>query len=147
MTTEAENNFFERIHCNFPYHDREECFRLIEEATTLSADSIFKVIEEVCRLPKSEEGKVSITVLEELLSVVKGEFNHPLRDLALDAAFKMIHGQEVQVQEASEKMEIIRKYSGQYSALSILYFSCNDEEQKLENLWDSIISEWKNNGT
>ncbi len=36
-------------------------------------------------------------------------------------------------------MQIARKYPGQYAALSIIYFSCDDKNGELENVLDTIL--------
>lgn len=142
MTTEAENMFIDRIDCKFPYQDREECLRLIDEAATLSTNAMFSVIEEICRIPISEKQKVTTSFLLDLLKLSAKRLDHPLKEMVLDTAEKMVKGEELDVNEVKTKMGIIKKYPGQYAALSILYFSCDDKEEKLEPVWDNILTEW-----
>jgi len=142
MTEKSEILFLDKIDCNFPYHNRQESVQLINQAETLSTNALFKVIEELCRIPKSEKANVSTSELIDLLTLTSNKLNHPLKELIIDAADKMIREQDLEVDDVIWKMEIVEKYPGQYAALSILYFSCDDKEGKLEPIWDRIISEW-----
>ena len=142
MTTEAEDKFMDRIRCNFPYHSKEKSFSLIEEAATISTNAIFAVIEEICRIPASERGNVETSFLHELLSRTVLKLDHPLKNMVVDAASKMIDEQELDVDDVINKMGIIKTYPGQYSALSILYFSCDDKEEKLDPIWSAILALW-----
>jgi hypothetical protein len=147
MTTEEENIFIDKIDCNFPYHDRQECIKLIDTAATFSTNAMFAVIAEICRVPHSEKENVTTEFLLDLLSQTKSKFNHPLKEIVLDTADKMIQGTELKVDNAIAKMKIIKKYPGQLAALSILYFSCDDKDGKLEPVWKDIMNDWKNNAT
>ncbi len=147
MTTEEEDNFILSIHAKFPYHDKEECLRLIEKAASISFDSMFKVVEEICRIYEPDKSEIGSPYLHELLLLMASKFEHPLKSMIVDAASKMIDNQDLEVDDVSKRMEIVKSYPGQYSALSILYFSCDDTEEKLEPIWDDIIAHWKKNGT
>lgn len=142
MTQENEIEFLNKIDCNFPYHDRQESLRLIELASTLSTNALFSVIEELCRIPESERLDVSTETLLDLLAAAANKLNHPLKEFIVDTANKIIHRQELAVDDAILKMQTVQKYPGQYAALSILYFSCDDKEERLEPVWDDIINEW-----
>ena len=142
MIAVSEKLFLEKIDCNFPYHDRQESMRLINQAATLSANALFSVIEELCRIPDSKKASLSTFILLDLLTLTASKISHPLKELIVDAAEKMIRKQELTVDDVILKMQIVQKYPGQYAALSILYFSCDDKEEKLEPIWDRIISEW-----
>jgi len=142
MTTD-ENIFLDRIDRNFPYNDRLESVKLIDQAAALSTNALFAVIEEICRQPHSEKTIVSKSVLVDLLNLTRDKLNHPLSPLILDVADKMVNGQEITVDDAIAKMKIVKKYPGQFHALSILYFSCDDVDGKLEPLWEDIMRDWK----
>ena len=146
MKSNLEEQFIDRIDCNFPYRDNEQCLSLIDEAVSISANSIFKVIEELCRIPISDKQHVSEQYLLELLKLTAEKFENPLKEIIVGTATKMILEEELSVDEVISKMELVRQFPGQFSALSILYFSCNDKEEKLEPIWDSILAEWRENG-
>lgn len=142
MTADNEIQFLDKIDCNFPYQDRHESLLLIEEASTLSTNALFSIIEELCRIPESERSNISCEALLDLLYLTAQKLNHPLKELIVEVAYKMIRRQEITTHDVKTKMEIVKKYPGQYAALSTLYFSCDDNEGKLESIWNNIISEW-----
>ena len=142
MTDENEIQFLDKIDCNFPYHDRKESEHLIEQATRLSSNALFSIIEELCRIPESERSTISPEELLNLLALTASKLNHPLKELVVDAADKMIRRQELLVDDVILKMQCIQKYPGQFAALSILYSSCDDKDEKLEPIWSEIINEW-----
>ena len=146
MKKSQEEQFIDRIDCNIPYRENEQYLSLIDEAASISANAIFKVIEELCRIPASDKQNVSSQYLIALLKLTGEIFEHPLKEMILDASEKMIFEEELSVDEVILKMAFVRHFPGQFSALSILYFSCNDKEAKLEPIWDSILAEWKKNG-
>lgn len=129
MTTEAEIFFINRIGCSFPYHDKKSCLKLIEEAATLSTNAMFYIIEEICRIPTSEREHVATDFLLDLLSIIRTKFNHPLKEMVLETACKIVKGQRLAVDEVIIKMETIKNYKKQYAALSILYFSCDGKDE------------------
>jgi hypothetical protein len=142
MTTDKETRFIDSIDCRFPYNDKDECLRLIDEATGISVNAIFSVTEEICRIPISKKDKVEISYLLDLLTYTRDKFDHPIKDIVFDTADKLIRGQELTVDEAIGRMETVKKHRGQFAAMSILYFSCDDIDGRLEPLWDSIMTEW-----
>lgn len=143
MTKDTEIQFLDKIDCRFPYHDRQESIQLIEQAAALSPNALYAIIEELCRIPHSKRSSVATETLVDLLAITANQFNHPLKDLIVDTADKMIHSQELTVEDVILKMQIVQKYPGQFAALSILYFSCDDKDGKMEPIWKNIISEWK----
>jgi hypothetical protein len=145
MNKISEIKFLDKIDCNFPYLDNSKSQLLIEQASNISYNAIFAVIEEICRIPYSERQSVSTERLLKLLNLTASKLNHPLKEIIVDVANKMINDKQLSVEEAVKKMEIVKNYPGQYSALSILYFSCDDNDKILEPIWDKIINEWKNN--
>jgi hypothetical protein len=143
MTTDKEIKFIDSIDCKFPYHDKQECLRLIDESVGISVNAIFSVTEEICRIPTSEKDKAEPSYLLDLLTYIRDKFDHPIKEIIFDTADKMIHGQELTVDEVINRMEIVKEYRGQFAAMSILYFSCDDINERLEPLWDRIMTEWK----
>jgi hypothetical protein len=142
MTPENEHIFLDKIDCKFPYNDRGQSMKLIEEAASLSANALFSVVEELCRIPEPERSNIPIKTLLDLLTIAADKINHPLKDLIVDAADKMIRRQELAVDDVISKMHMVQKYPGQFAALSILYFSCDDKDERLEPIWDNITTEW-----
>ncbi len=145
MESEIEVEFFNRIHCKFPYKEKQKCIMLINEAANLSSNAIFSVIEELCRIPQSDREGVNSEFLLELLTYTANKFEHPLKEIVLDTAKVMINGHELEVDESIRRMKIIKEYPSQYAALSIVYFSCDDKEGKLEPIWENILKDWNYN--
>jgi hypothetical protein len=115
---------------------------LIEQAAALSPNALYSIIEELCRIPHSKRSSVATETLVDLLAITANQLNHPLKELIVDTADKMIRSQELTVEDVILKMQIVQKYPGQFAALSILYFSCDDKDGKMEPIWKNIISEW-----
>lgn len=139
-----EIDFLNKIDCNFPYLNKVEYIGLIEEASKISSNALFSILEEVCRIPDSDRQNVSNEVLFEILSLTEEKINHPLKIIVLETAKKMISNQDLDVDDVLLNMKKIKEYPFQYAALSILYFSCNDEDEKLESVWYEITNHWKN---
>lgn len=142
MTNDNEIQFLDKIDCNFPYQDKQESLQLIEQASSLSTNALFSIVEELCRISESERPNVSTETLLDLLTLTANKINHPLERIIVETADKMIRKEELTVEDVLLKMQTVQKYPGQFAALSILYFSCDDKDEKLESTWDNIISEW-----
>lgn len=150
IESQEEIEFIEKINCNFPYQDKELCIQLIKESAAISDNAIFTVVEELCRIPPMNRSIASHEYLLELLEITAKEINHPLKEMVLNTARVMIVEKVISVDEAIENMKIIRDYPGQWGALSIMYFSCDDTEGiggKLEYTFDSIRDEWNSTST
>ena len=128
----TEKEFLELIDCAFPYHNKEGCIELIDQSLSISPNAVYAVVEEICRIPVSERQNVSETFLLEMLNVIDNKFEHPIKDLVLEVARILIKRGEISVDDAILKMEELVKYQDVFSARSIVYFSCDDTEGKLE---------------
>ncbi|WP_018342825.1 hypothetical protein [Cytophaga aurantiaca] len=144
MEKNKEQEFIDKIDCRFPYQNRKKCFDLINEAIALSPNAVFSVIEEICRIPSDERNSTSTFFLIELLTDIRNKFDHPLKEMILSVAQKMVQEEDIDVDDAISKMLVIKNYTGQYAALSILYCSCDDIHGKLEPVWKSIRHHWHN---
>lgn len=142
MKTLQELEFIDKIDGNFPYHDHAECLRLIDEAIRISPNCVFAVVEEICRIPDEERENTSFLFLNDLIKTIEKKFEHPLKELVFAVAKRMLKQEETPVEEAGKNLEQVRPYPRQYAAMNILYYSCFDDEGKLDKVWDSIIKEW-----
>lgn len=142
MKALQELEFIDKIDSNFPYHDHAQCLKLIDEAISISPNAVFAVVEEICRIPDEDRENTSFLFLNDLLKTIDKKFEHPLKDLVFKIAKRMLQQEETPVEEAALNLERVRKYPMQYSAMNILYYSCFDDEGKLDQVWDSIIKEW-----
>lgn len=128
----TEKDFLELIDGAFPYDNKERCFELINQSLSISPNAVYAVVEEICRIPVSESQIVSETLLLELLNVIEEKFEHPVKALILEVARVILRRGEISVDDAILKMEELAKYKDAFSARSIVYFSCDDTEGKLE---------------
>jgi len=55
----------------------------------------------------------------------------------------MLSGKELSVGRVLDLLEQFKTEAGQYCALSIVYFSCDDQEDKADNFYNEIIEHWK----
>jgi hypothetical protein len=144
MNFVKELEFIDKIDCNFPYHDHQTCLNLIDEALGISPNSVFAVVEEICRIPDEERENTPFLFLMDLLKTIDRKFEHPLKELVFKVAKRMIKQEETSVEETALNIEQVRPHVRQYAALNIIYYSCFDDEGKLNKAWDSIIREWDN---
>ncbi|WP_425407823.1 hypothetical protein [Hyphococcus sp.] len=135
-----EAEFDALIDCKFPYNDAKECMRLINLAAKISPEASFMVLHEICRPPK--DATVLNIRLSELLTEWRKTVTHPLRDRMFECAQYLIGGGWATVDFALQLIREIEKFPGQYSALNIAYFCCDDESGKIENEYERIRSAW-----
>lgn len=129
----TEQEFIDYIDCNFPYNDQEKCIGLIEMSLAISPNSVFAVVEEICRLPQSQKNEVSVATQTELLNIVDSRFNHPAKEIVFHAARSLIGREELAVDGVIENLKLLEQFPGLFHARNILYFSCDDPEGKLES--------------
>ena len=144
LKTIRELAFIDQIDGNFPYNNRKECLKLIDEALDISSNSVFAIVEEICRIPDEEREQVPFLSLLELLKIIETKLEHPLKTLVLQVARRMVKQEETPGDEAVINMETLKKFPRQYAALNIFYYSSFDESGKLDKAWDSVINEWDN---
>ena len=140
MESLKELEFIDKIEDNFPFENYVESVKLIDEAIKISPNSVFAVIEEICKAA-DEEGLPEEALIN-LLKNIDKKFDHPLRKLILETAQNIILLEELSIEETIANMELVREHPQQYAALSIIYFSVDDEDGKLESVWNSITTEW-----
>ena len=68
--------------------------------------------------------------------------DHPLSKSVVAAARIMASGSNLPVANALALMKEIAPFRGQYAALSIAYFSCDDIDESLEPRDKEIRAEW-----
>jgi hypothetical protein len=137
--TEAE--FIGHIDCAFPYDDPPRARALIERAPAVSANAAFMVMHELARIPASVT--VSPESRRDLLNHLRAHLNHPLAVLVSRLAEEMIAGRPVPVAEANTAMQAIAKHPGQYAALAIACFSCDDPEGIADVTYANVVRSWE----
>jgi len=139
----TEEEFIESIDARFPYENIRECKRLIEQGISISENSSFMVLHELCMVPKSK--KVNRVELLKLVDHWIETNKHPVAKLVANIAKKILMDTEVSVAESMAAMEKIRPYKWQQCALSIPYMACDDSEGKADDLLNEIQKEWRSN--
>lgn len=138
-----EQEFADSFDGCFPYEDEEKWRVLILEGKAISDNASFCVLHDICRKPFGS----AVTPDEQLRML--GEWSKVNRQdfapIVIKAAKAIIADELLSVAEVLAQMESIRKYRGQYAALAIVYFACNDTEGALEGPYFQIINEWKEN--
>lgn len=136
----TETEFIESIDCSFPYNSEAEWRPLIELGTSISPNAAFMVLHELCRPPTGIA--VPKARIEAILDCWNQHFKHPLVGQVLPAAKAMIDGQTIAVDTALRTMRVVAAYRGQYNALSIPYFACDDVDGRAEELRLEITNAW-----
>lgn len=142
MNILKELEFIDRIDGNFPYGDRKECIKLMDEAVLISPNASFAVIEEICRIPDEDRALLPFLALLDLLKEIEKRFEHPLKELIVKVASRMIKEQESSLEETLLNLESLKKYPRQFACLNIIFYSCHGDETKLNAGWDEIIKLW-----
>lgn len=138
-----EVDFIQRVDCKFPYHNFSKAAALIEEAKTVSDNSLFKVVEELVRIPESKNSLVSTDILIQLLDQSFQNYTHPLIEIIYPICLKMIMEEKISSLESISAMLKVKEYLGQYAALSIIYHAAASTTPQLEGLHEEIIQDWK----
>jgi hypothetical protein len=141
----TDDDFFQRIDCRFPYGNLAEASMLIEEARSISGDACFAVLEEICRRPRSTN--VSQERQHQLLSLWAQAVDHPLKEEVVPFALALVNGSRIPAATCAAAMKAVSNYSGQWSALSIIYFAVSDEDDRasaeIEELNTVIRAAWQ----
>lgn len=139
----SEADFISAIDCCFPYEDTARATELIEEACSISADAAFMVVHELARRPCSS--KVVDSVCLALLEQLDHRFSHPLKDMVLNVARRMVRRQSLPFEEFTKCMHQVACHRGQYNALAVIYFACNDDYclAAADELHEAILARWR----
>jgi hypothetical protein len=140
MRTEAQ--FIEAIDCRFPYADERHALELIDEGCAISANAAYMVVHELARRPHGN--KLADSTCLKLLDLVDARFTHPVKDLVLGVARRMVQRERVPLEECAAIMRDVGRHRDQYNALAVVYFACEDDQMEtVERLHDDIIAAWR----
>ena len=134
--------FENMIDGNIPFNNDLEFKNLLIEAMKIGSDTVFKILEEICRVPSSK--KIDQERLRALLSIFDKEFDHPLKGYMVECAKKYISRENMPIPEVLELLNHIKDYPNYYNALNIVYFACDDSDGIVESKYNTIINEWQN---
>ncbi len=135
----TEQEFIESIDFIFPYDDEEKVIELISQGRSISENSSFMVLHEIVRAPSGVTRKTK----ESLYNHWCNGFSHELLPQVEEAVSALLENQELSVERTIELMDNFENYIGQYCALSIVYFSCNDTEGKADQKYNQVIEQWQ----
>jgi hypothetical protein len=137
----TELEFIDSIDCAFPYESAEKWRPLVEKGTAISANAAFMILHELCRLPRGVS--VPKESIYAILDYWVESFQHPICVSILPIAKSVIDGEQVSVDKAIRTMREIAPYQGQYNALAIPYFACDDTDGFAEALRKKITTKWE----
>ncbi len=136
-----EISFINSIDCKFPYQDHTRAIALVEQACAISPNAVFAVVDEISRPPLNES--ISIEFSATLLSLVEQRLSHPLVLSIVGIARKLVLNQSIPVTESVLIMCEVEQFPGQYSALSVAYFACDDVEGIADAEFNRINAVWE----
>lgn len=137
----TEEEFVRQIDCQFPYQDERAGLALVEEASKVSPNACFMIGEELCRPPHDAAPDVDSRL--RVLARLRQAFDHPLREPVLEVVELRIRGGDLPVRDALTLLRRIGAYPGQYCAMNIVYFACDqDSSGELDEECDEIRECW-----
>jgi hypothetical protein len=137
----SEGEFIRAIDCRFPYDDSAAAAALIDEACAISANAAYMVVEELARRPRSARASDSTCLT--LLDQVDARFSHPMKDIVLSVARRMVRHEVVPFEECRLIMQEIAAYPGQFHALAVVSCSCEEAGMDAaDDLYERICAEW-----
>ena len=70
-------------------------------------------------------------------------YEHPVKEFVIEAGMAIINGIDFPVRKAIEHLKLISEHPNNYCALSIVYFSCNDVDGRVDEIYNQIINKWE----
>ncbi|WP_371170413.1 hypothetical protein [Aliiroseovarius sp. 2305UL8-7] len=135
-----EIEFSRMIDCGFPYDDRRAAIAIIDEASAISANAVFVVLDELCR--PGVGSKVTEKTLSELIEIWDSRVEHPLSQYFAPAAHLLAQGSSLPFDSALELMDRVASFRGMYAALNIAYLSADDSDDVLGAREREIRADW-----
>lgn len=135
-----EEEFIKAVDCRFPYEDPRQASELIKLGSAISTNAAFMVLHEICRRPRSNH--VATSRVNDLLAEWTEAVHHPLVLEVLPVATAVIQNRELSTVEAIRVMKKIAPHPNQFSALSIIYFACDDIAGEVETEYQAIVDAW-----
>jgi hypothetical protein len=135
-----EATFVDSIDARFPYTDLDAGLQLAEHACTISANAAFAVVDELARPPRGTAAPSAhrLAILERIRELL----DHPLASVVLDLARRLVRDERPSVDDALRTMRLISAHPGQYAALSVAYFACEDSSGHADREYQRILKTW-----
>ena len=140
MNNMDEMEFVKRIDACFPYTDEMQWRSLVKQGTQISDNAAFMVLHEICRAPEDVRREIRLQMLHEW----EDHFDHPLKKLVVESGQAIIDGTYIPVEKAIKYLHQVAKFPGNYNALSIVCFSCDDTDGQVDEVYNQIIDVWEN---
>ena len=134
-----ESEFIASIECKFPYRERAAAFEVATQACLLSPNAAFAVVDEVSRPPAGDH---TPEFAAELLSFIEQRLDHPLATQIIGLAQKRVAKRRVSVAESLFALRQAERFPGQYCALSVAYFACDDVDGTADQEFNRIVAAW-----
>ncbi|MFT3806406.1 hypothetical protein [Arenimonas sp.] len=135
-----ESHFLDSIYCAFPAFEREEALRIAALGCSISANATFGVVDELTRPPFGTQ--VDSGIAREVLDLVDHRLDHPLVHPVLAAARRLVRREQLTVEESVTTMRLVALHPGQYAALGVVYFACDDIDGIADAEMNRILVEW-----
>lgn len=149
-----EAEFINEIDCQFPYSDRERALALASEGLGISTEAAFRVVYEVCNLPRSVaediEAHEAMRVMlnqtrHDVLARIERGLSHQLKGLVLQVARDVVDEKRMKRADQIALMRRIEPFRGQYAALQIVLGAGDPDEEwddELDRVYDEIVAAW-----
>jgi len=118
-----EQTFCDLIDACFPYTNESRAVELINIGCGISAEAAFAIVGELAHPGSGAEAPASVR--HRLLELVSQRLDHPAKSIVLPVARVMIDGGKISFLESMAAMRKLEEFTGMWSALSVLYFSCD----------------------
>ena len=135
-----EADFISSIDCSFPCEDENKWKKIMTTAVEISPNAMFMVLYEICRVPSSLN--ISTEELFNMISEWEKLFEHPLKEIVAEAAKSIIMNELFSEKRTLKYFEKVAAFHGQYNALSIVYFACEECSDKIEDSFSKIMRKW-----
>ena len=134
-------DFITAIDCRFPYDDQSAAHALIDEACAISADAAYMVVHELARRPGSSTTPDETCLA--LLDRLDRQLVHPAKSAVVAVARRMIRRESVALDELTNVMRVISRHAGQFNALALVTFACEDDDvAAVKAIHDQVVEGW-----
>lgn len=137
-------DFAAMIDARFPYGDEGEWKRRVDLGRSISPNAHFVTLSEICRPPAG--AVVTADAQRRMVEYWCAGFAHPLKDVVVACALARIDRRPISVAEALRVMDAISHHKGQWGALSIALYACDDVDDIADARFDAIRSAWAQDG-
>ena len=134
--------FYCSIDCNFPYHNNDKWKKVVSQSLSIGGDAPFLVLQEICRLPASENLEQSKHL--DIYNYWKSSFSNPIQEIVEPACLALIKKEYLDDDIALEIMGKLRFSPKSYNALQVVYFASEDKKGLIDTIYEEIVNEWKN---